>query len=166
MLRDNFSEFKANDNAAEETDMVSWAASCRDWQKVSVWEEGKEGREGERERRERREGEKEGGRAESEGREGRTVTCRDRTRKICKDMLDLRWFERKQNSNHDTCLGKPSSIRTVLWRLVKYSEVELNDGPQRHPHPNLYNLWTWPCGKGTLQMWLNKGSLVGEIILD
>ena len=35
MLRDNFSEFNANDNAAEETDMVSWAASWRDWQKVS-----------------------------------------------------------------------------------------------------------------------------------
>lgn len=90
MLRDNFSEFKANDNAAEETDMVSWAASWRDWQKVSVWEEGKEGREGERQRRQRQEREKEEGRAESEGREGRTVTCRDRTRKICKDMLDLR----------------------------------------------------------------------------
>ena len=59
--------------------MVSWAASWRDWQKVSVWEEEKEGREAERERRERREGEKEGGRAESEGREGRTVTCIDRT---------------------------------------------------------------------------------------
>lgn len=47
MLRDDFSEFKANDNAAEETDMVSGAASWRDWQ-VSDWEEGKEGREGER----------------------------------------------------------------------------------------------------------------------
>lgn len=46
MLRDNFSEFNANDNAAEETDMVSWAASWRDWQKVS----GRKGRRGGRER--------------------------------------------------------------------------------------------------------------------
>ena len=47
MLRDDFSEFKANDNAAEETDMVSGAASWRDWQ-VSDWEEGKVGWVGER----------------------------------------------------------------------------------------------------------------------
>ena len=63
MLRDNFSEFKANDNAAEETDMVSGAASWWDWQ-VSYWEEGKEGWVGERKRR------CEGGQRVTGGREG------------------------------------------------------------------------------------------------
>ena len=85
MLRDDFSEFKANDNAAEETDMVSGAASWRDWQ-VSDWEEGKEGREGER-----REEKEEWGRAESDGREGGKDSHLHRQN--LKNMQRHVWFE-------------------------------------------------------------------------
>lgn len=72
MLRDNFSEFKANDNAAEETDVVSWAASWRDWQNVP----GRKGRRGGRERgkedRGKRERRRQGGQRVRGGRAGQS----------------------------------------------------------------------------------------------
>lgn len=57
--------------------MYELGSIMRDWQKVP-WEEGKEGREKEGKKIEWQEGEKRQ-EAESEGREGRTVFCTDRT---------------------------------------------------------------------------------------